>query len=204
MKEFQRFSINLNKIIEQCDIKLHIVRQLFPFNWSWIWWFRCEFKIRSYSNKHTIVYISSKCIIINSHWFGIQNQSVKINRHFHWRPILFEQNIQVSNNANGNLFTEPRIRKLSFNWKQNRSTFLFFYNTKAKKNMKRKITYRSKMRASFKTLPKLMYASKKFGSNVTAFSKWCIANHISPCALNTHPKLLHATAKSGRVSIAFK
>ena len=36
------------------------------------------------------------------------------------------------------------------------------------------------------------------------FSKWCIASHISPCALNTQPRLLHATAKFGWVSIAFK
>lgn len=29
------------------------------------------------------------------------------------------------------------------------------------------------------------------------FSKWCMASHISPWALNTQPRLLQATAKLG-------
>ena len=111
---------------------------------------------------------------------------------------------------------------------------------------KNKAAYLSKILASFNTFPKLMYAisqtemcinsrantksitfylpSRKFGSNVTAFSKWWMASQISPCALNTHPaiemqlrslkcwesmktqlpRLDHATAKSPRVSMAFK
>lgn len=73
------------------------------------------------------------------------------------------------------------------------------------------LTYRSKILASFKTFPRFMYAdekrrykltsplktrsrkylpSRKFGSRVTAFSKWWIANHISPWALNTQPKII--------------
>lgn len=33
------------------------------------------------------------------------------------------------------------------------------------------LAYLSKIRASFRTFPKLMYASRKFGSRATAFSK---------------------------------
>ena len=85
--------------------------------------------------------------------------------------------------------------------------FFFLMNLipySVRSEMQSQWTYLSKMRASFKTLPRLMYASRKLGSNVTAFSKWWMANQISPCALKTQPRLDQATAKSGRVSIAFK
>jgi len=48
---------------------------------------------------------------------------------------------------------------------------------------KTRCAYLSNILASFRTFPKLIYASKKLGSRVTAFSKWCIANQISPWAL---------------------
>lgn len=146
------------------------------------------------------------------HFVGFRNL-IKLNIYFENCIFAFFFLFQISHdelNANS-LLVHLGIESnhaLWYTWKslieiQIKDITFFFLSFKSSEIFFKK-TYRSKMRASFKTLPKLMYASKKFGSNVTAFSKWWIANQISPWALNTHPKLLHATAKSGRVSMAFK
>lgn len=49
---------------------------------------------------------------------------------------------------------------------------LIFINNEMKvRKTEIQISYLSKILASFRTFPRLMYASKNWGSNVTAFSK---------------------------------